>query len=427
MSSPIAGIAGLRPIRTTLDNGAVVIVKQTHKMPAVAFQLTVHAGSICDSADTLGAAHLLSRVIDRGTRSRPADTIATELDDRGVSLSIGVSRHLLSISCTSLAEDFTDILTLLGDIVMEPSVPESELQIRKGEVVTGLRQDDDSPAMRAMETLMEQLYGAEHPYGRKARVTIESVEQLTRQRLLDLHKAHYGPSTLSVVIVGEVDASYAVEKAAQVFGGWGGSNAPPVIVPAPIPSSVRRRVVVPMMNKAQTDIAYGFTTISRHDPDYFPFRLLSNVFGEYAMGGRLGDNIRERQGMAYYASSTFDPNVVAGPLVVRAGVSAANVDRTLAAIDDEVAAMARDGVTELEQKESTDYLIGSLPRQLETNAGIAQFLQTTEFFRLGLDYDLTLPEALRTVTNEAIRDVAARYLDATRATVVVACPYQESV
>jgi zinc protease len=426
VTSPVLA-PGLRPVRITLPNGAVVIVKETHKTPAVSFQISLRAGSICDPADGLGAMHLLSRVIDRGTRTRSADAIAADLDDRGVSLSIGVSRHLLSISCTSLAEDFGEILAVLGDIVMAPAVPESELEIRRGEVITSLRQDDDSPAVRAMETLMEQLYGSGHPYGRRARGTIDSVERLTRQQLLDLHAAYCGPSVLSVVIVGEVDAQRAMAEAERVFGGWRNDVAAPMVVPSPVPFSTRRRTVVPMMNKAQTDIAYGFTTISRLDPDYFPLRLLSNVFGEYAMGGRLGDNIRERQGMAYYASAVFDPNVVAGPLVVRAGVSAANVERTITAIDDEVAQIAREGVTEREQQESTDYLIGSLPRQLETNAGIAQFLQTAEFFRLGLDYDVRLPESLRGVTNEAIRDVAARYLDTARATVVIAGPYRDAV
>ena len=57
-----------------------------------------------------------------------------------------------------------------------------------------------------------------------------------------------------------------------------------------------------MMNKAQADIAYGFTTITRRDPDY-AFWLMNNVLGQYALGGRLGDSIRERQGMAYYVSA----------------------------------------------------------------------------------------------------------------------------
>ena len=153
--------AGLAPRRATLDNGAVIIVKETHKMPAVALHVMVRAGSIVDPAGQPGAAYLLSRVIDRGTSSRPADRIAEELDSRGISLAVGVNRHQMSASCTCLADDFEDVLALVGDIVTSASVPETELATRKGEVITAIRQDLDNPAIRAVESLMAVLYGPE--------------------------------------------------------------------------------------------------------------------------------------------------------------------------------------------------------------------------------------------------------------------------
>src|SRR5262249_40331826 len=151
-------------------------------------------------------------------------------------------------------------------------------------------------------------------------------------------------------------------------------------------------------------------------------RLMNNAFGQYAIGGRLGDSIRERQGMAYYVFSSLDANVVEGPLVVRAGVSPANGDPTIASIGQEVARLLREGLTEQEVNESRQYLVGSLPRTLETNAGIAQFLQTVEFFGLGLDYDVRIPDLLAAVTRDDVNAAAARLLDPSKATVVVAGP-----
>src|SRR4029079_5322058 len=117
--------------------------------------------------------------------------------------------------------------------------------------------------------------------------------------------------------------------------------------------------------KPQADIAYGFTTITREDPRYYALTLMNNVLGQYALGGRLGDNIRERQGMAYYVFSSFDANVAEGPLVVRAGVSPDHVERTIAARDDERSRRAVDGRTEAELADSRRYLVGSMPRVLE--------------------------------------------------------------
>ena len=63
---------------------------------------------------------------------------------------------------------------------------------------------------------------------------------------------------------------------------------------------------------------------------------MNNALGQYAIGGRLGDSIRERQGMAYYVFSSFDANVVEGPLFVRAGVNPSNVERAIGSIDAEL-------------------------------------------------------------------------------------------
>ena len=82
----------------------------------------------------------------------------------------------------------------------------------------------------------------------------------------------------------------------------------------------RRQLRHRLPGKSQSDIAYGFTAISRLDPRYYAYWVMNNILGQFGLGGRLADNIRERQGMAYYAFSAFDPSVGVGPLIIRAGV-----------------------------------------------------------------------------------------------------------
>ena len=133
----------------------------------------------------------------------------------------------------------------------------------------------------------------------------------------------------------------------------------------------RKLVSVPMMNKSQADVVYGFAGIRRSNPDYTAFSVMNNALGQYAIGGRLGDNIRERQGMAYYVSSSLDATFGPGPFAIRAGVAAANVEKTIASIDAELNAVLEQGFTAQEIDESKSYMIGAIPRQLETNAAIA--------------------------------------------------------
>jgi len=269
------------------------------------------------------------------------------------------------------------------------------------------------------------LYPDQHPYGRPAKGSMGSASRIERIDLVNFHDARFAPSATTVVIVGDVEAGRAMSAAAGVFGSWQKSAADDVALPHARAVESRRERVISMMNKSQADIAYGFTTIARSDPRYYAFTLMNNALGQYGIGGRLGDNIRERQGMAYYVFSSFDANVIEGPLIVRAGVSPANVERAIHSIDDEMRRMCADGMTAEELADCKQYLIGSIPRLLETNGAIATFLQTAEFFGLGLDHDLRVPALLDAVTLDDVNAAARASLDLNRAAIVVAGPYKQ--
>jgi zinc protease len=414
--------SGLHPVRHVLPNGTVVIVQETAFSPAVTISMAFRAGSLDEPDDLAGLAWFLGRVIDRGTVTRSADAIAEVLDDRGVAVRVTTNRHVIVLTCTCLSEDFHDVLDVLADVARNATFPEAEIEKRRAEIVTAIRQDQDNTGVRASEALQALLYGAGHPYGRPAKGTLETVERVTRADLAAYHAKRFAPATLAIVIVGDVRAEDAARAAHAAFDGWDVVAAPARTVPSVVAPATREQRFIEIAEKSQSDIAYGFTSISRLDPAYCAHWVMNNILGQFGLGGRLAENIREQQGMAYYAYSTFDPSLGPGPLVIRAGVDPANVERAIAAIDAEVGALGRDGATEREHAETLQYLIGSIPRMLETNQSIATFLQTAEFFGLGMDYDRQLPSLLRAVTLDDVKAAAARVLHPDRASVAVAGP-----
>ena len=405
-----------------LASGAVAIVQETSTTPAVTINATVRAGGVHEPSDRPGLAYLLGRVLDRGTESRSADVLAEELDDRGVSLRVTTSRHATVVGCTCLSEDFDRVLAIVLDIVRRPLFPEHEFAKRQVECLSAIRQDEDNPSVRAVEALFELLYGATHPYGRRAKGSLESVQRITRQDLQAFHARRFHPAALSLAVVGHVTPGHALARAEIELDGWSGSALDEPSLPPPPAALARRQLRIDLPGKSQSEIAYGFTAISRLDPRYDAYFAMNNILGQFGLGGRLADNIRERQGMAYYAFSAFDPSVGVGPLIVRAGVDPDNVTRALDAIDQEVRAMGTDGVTAEELAQTKQFLIGSIPRTLETNSGIASFLQSEEQFGLGLDYDRRLADDIRAVTLEQVREAAAELLHPDRAAVAVAGP-----
>ena len=192
----------------------------------------------------------------------------------------------------------------------------------------------------------EALYG-DHPYARKVRGTIARIEAIRRQDLVRFHQKGFDPAAMTVVVVGDVDEEVGARRDVEVVRRLVPRRKADKLRcrqasartrrrhdgPRPGDPAERRLVTVPMMNKAQADVVYGFVGIRRSDPDYTAISVMNNALGQYAIGGRLGDSIRERQGMAYYVFSSLDATFGPGPFTIRAGVSAANVEKTIASID----------------------------------------------------------------------------------------------
>jgi zinc protease len=412
---------GLSPVREELANGAVVICQETSMTPAVTISAAFRAGSIFDPLDRDGLAYLTGKVIDRGTERRSASVIAEELDSRGVSLKVSTGRPMLTLSCTCLSEDFDDVLGIVADVARRPTFSPDEIEKRRAEVLTTLRQKDDNPASRVIDGVLALLYSAQHPYGRPMKGTAEGVERVTRSEMVVFHAARIRPGALSLVIVGDVSPEHAMARAAGELDGWNGEHPDVPVIPPPPPAARRQRFIA-MPGKPQTELGYGFVTIRRCDPRFYAYWMMNNILGEFGIGGRLADNIRERQGMAYYAFSTLEFGNGEGPLLIRAGVDPMNVKRALTAIDDEVRALGAEGPTVKELEETRAYLVGSIPRLLETNQSIAAFLQSSEEFGLGLDFDQRLPGLLRAVTMEEVRSAAAETLDPAKAAIALAGP-----
>ena len=347
---------GLAAARHALDNGAVIISKEAHTVPAVTHPGVRARGKHLRPRCAAWAEPSHVARIDRGTRRRSSDEIAEALDARGVSLSVGANRHVMTVSCTCLSEDFEAMLELVGDIVMQPAFPaggDREAQGRGAERhPPGRRQSrrDGHAALFAM------LYPNQHPYGRPAKGSVETVEPDRATGLVAFHEARFAPSPTTAVIVGDVGSRARdcgrrarVRKLAQSAGSDVSARA----------RAVRSHEAGARHPDDEQGAGRHRVRVHHHRaerPGYYAYTLMNNALGQYGIGGRLGDSIRERQGMAYYVFSSFDANVVEGPLIVRAGVNPANVDRAIRSIDEEMRRMAADGMTPEELADCKQYL-----------------------------------------------------------------------
>ena len=267
----------------------------------------------------------------------------------------------------------------------------------------------------------ELMYG-DHPLGRDMLGTKESISAVERDGLAEFYDKYYRPEGMLVVVVGAIRAEDAVRKIEGAFGDWQGARPPRVVLPALASiEGVQKRHVV-MADKTQSDLVLGWHAMRRLDPDFDSARVANTVLGVFGMMGRLGANVRERQGMAYYAYSRVSGDSEPGTWVAIAGVNPANVEHAQQAMLDEVKRLQDELVPEDELEDCKRYLTGSVPLQLETNDGVASLLADIEWHKLGLDYLERYPSIITSVTREQVQQVAQKYLDVSAFVLALAGP-----
>jgi zinc protease len=184
--------------------------------------------------------------------------------------------------------------------------------------------------------------------------------------------------------------------------------------------AVTRRVEIP--GKIQSDIVMGVAGPPRKSPDFFAAALGNSILGQFGMMGRIGEVVRERAGLAYYAYSSMSGGMGPGPWSVSAGVNPDAVDQSIELIQGEIRRFVTELVTAEELSDSQSSTIGRLPLALESNAGVAAALLNLERYDLGLDYYIRYADFVKAVTIEDVLETAQRYFDPDKIAIAVAGP-----
>ncbi|HXF83556.1 MAG TPA: pitrilysin family protein [bacterium] len=388
--------------RSELSNGLVVLAHEQPRTEMVAVHGYVRAGALFDG-ERSGLARFTAAMLQRGTATRTSQAIAEALEGMGASLTVFSTAEVVGISLRVLREDAPAALAIIADLLQQPTFPAEEVEKVRGELLTALRVVEQDTRVVAERTWRRLLYPPGHPHARMAEGDLAVVERLTRDDLVAFHRRHYRPEATILAIVGDLPPGKVLELTARLFAGWPrqGAWAPPGVPPVPRPDAPRTGEQR-LAGKIQSDIVLGVPGPARTDPRYYEVMVANLILGQIGMMGRLGESVRERQGMAYYAYSDLRAGLLPGPWWVRAGVNPQHEARAVETILEEIRAFQAQGPTAEELDDARRFLIGSLALRLETTGGIAQTLADIELYGLGLDYLQRFPDLIRGVTREAV-------------------------
>jgi len=204
-------------VKRVLDNGLTILIRESHEVPKVSFQIWYNVGSKDELTGEKGIAHLIEHMIFKGT-----DTLS-ESD-------INVLVHKLSGSCNAFTSyDYTGYLfnfpthhwreafPVVADCMTNCLFDDDMLNSEMKAVIQELKLYKDQYERSLMEEMIGMIF-ADHPYHFPIIGYKQDLWSVAGKDLMAFYKKHYKPNNATLVIVGDVVADEVVELANQYFG-----------------------------------------------------------------------------------------------------------------------------------------------------------------------------------------------------------------
>jgi len=406
----IFNIASALPIsRDSLDFGLKVLTYQTDRLPLIEMRWVTYAGSAYDPIGKEGLANITNKLLTRGTKTRSALKITAEIEFVGASLSDATGYDYSTIHMRFLKKDFDLALNVLSDILLNPEFSESELSRLKMQTIGDIRQSYDYPDDVGWKKYTELIFN-NHPYSHSPSGDTLSVSKITRKDIVKFYNKYFTVDNGFLVVAGDFDKQELLNKIETKLSSMR-RGKPDIqisqIASAPY-SDKPKGYIINQPDLNQSYIFIGHTGVAETSADYFPTRVMNFILGGSALTSRIGNGVRESEGLAYDARSGFYRWLYGGTFVATTQTSDPN--KAINIILNEIKKMTETGATQKELKDAKTFYIGNFPFNYDATREKVDLLQNIEIYHKGLDYPEKFNGYIENVTLNDINNAAKKYL-----------------
>jgi zinc protease len=393
--------------------------------PTVAVHGSILAGTSSEPSAKSGLAELTTRLLIRGTRKLGAVKIADQLESVGAAVSFRNSQDSIIFQARMTSPWTRRVLGIVADCLTKPALLPRDIEREREGLLTDIRLRDDDTTRRGMRELQRIVYPPGHPYRKDRFGTAETVKDLGRSDVKDYFDNVISSAPALIAFAGQFKKEEVVDWAARTFGSREekktnskkerGTNST---------KSVKKEILMP--HKTQADILIGGVACSRTEPDYEPLNLMNVILGELGFMGRLGQRVRDKEGLAYSCTSFLNAGLLGGSWTALAGVNPRNIAKALVLMKEEIERVRQELVEEQELADAKQNQLGSALMELESTEGIARTSHNLAHFDLGLDYFVKRRQLFAKITREDLMEMAKKYLDSSRLSTVIVGPRLKS-
>ncbi|MBZ5524094.1 MAG: insulinase family protein [Acidobacteriia bacterium] len=414
---PLHAFHPQEPRRVELPNGLVILLQEDHELPLIDGTLRIRGGSRDEPAAKAGMMDIYPDAWRTGgTKTKTGDQLDDFLEMKAARVEASSGLESVSLSWSSLKEDFDQVLGVVMDLLQHPEFRQDKIDLAKEQMFGAIARRNDELGDIVRRESARLGYGADSPYARIPEFA--TVAAVTREDLMEWHKRTVAPNNMLIGISGDFDSAAMERKLREAFGALPKGRPferTEVVLHDPAPG-------IYFAEKAdvnQSGIALLHLGIDRHNPDYFAVVVMNELFGG-GISSRLFSNVRTKEGLAYSVGggvgSSFDhPGLFLISMSTRSG----NTGKAIDALNREIAALLKNGVTQEELQKAKDSILNSFIFTFDSNEKVLAERMTYEFYGYPADFLEKYRTAVEKVTTADVARVARKYIHPEKIAVLV--------
>ncbi|ACB51641.1 processing protease [Crocosphaera subtropica ATCC 51142] len=395
--------------RYQLNNGMVVYLMEDHQLPLVKGNALIKTGSRLEPIEEVGLAETTGSLMRLGgTQQHSANEVNELLEQRAARVEVNIGTNSGNAGFNTLTEDLETVFNLFSEIVREPAFAPQPLTLIKTQQQGQIARRNDDPGDIASRELRKLIYGEESPYARTTEY--ETIDNISRDDVIAFHQKYVRPENIILGIVGDFDPNTLKPLIEETLGTWQPKTPDPEIN---IPSAEQKQsqgvffVSQPQLN--QSNVLLGHLGGKFDSPDYPALAVVNGLFNGF--GGRLYNNLRSRQGLAYsvygYWSAAYDHP---GIFIAGGQTASQTTVQFITSLIEEIQRVQENPIESDELDYAKESIINSFVFKFENPSQTLSRLMTYEYFGYPQDFIFDYQEGVKATTVEDVQRVAQQYL-----------------
>jgi len=389
------------------SNGLKLLVKEDHRLPFVEFRAAFQGGVLAETPANNGASLLMAKLLIKGTRTRSAEKIATEIESVGGHIDSYGGNNSYGVNAEVLSEDFSTGLNLLADVLLNPSFPKDELEREKEVQIASIRARKDELLKSASLGMRRALFG-DAGYGLDSLGSEESVAAVSVASLKTFHKQLTVPNNCVIAIYGNVKTAAVKAAVKAAFGRWKAQPTVTQSVRPHVPALTAPKRVMEARDKKQAVLVIGYPGTTMLNKDRYALEILQECCSD--LGSRLFLRIREQLGLAYYVGAQNFAGLVPGYFAFYTGTEPAKAAQVEAELLKEAELLRTEGLTAEELKRAKAKIIGQKKIARADLGNLASGTALDELYGLGWQRGELDDAQYEAITLEEVKAIAQKYL-----------------